>query len=446
MLFKYKTTLFCLFLAANLSGQQALMLHSLPDLWHANSLNPAFFPEGKRIAVGLPAYTLDANHSGNVTYNDLFRQVDGNTVIDLGGAIEKLDPENKVRYDQRVETVSLGLRSKNDKWAFQFGHAIQQSGYVNYTKSLAQVLWNGNAPYLGETLEIGPKANIFDWHEWSVGVARRFGKVDIGVRGKFLTGAGLVRSDENQNYMSVYTDPDIYQLTLKTDYKFYSSSIVSAIDTAGLGFNIVSSSFGSKPSTENTGFALDFGLNAKLSENLSINASVLNLGGSITWKKDAASFTSVAEYTYEGATIPGLDIINGTDSLDFDAKLDTLNDIFQFEKQAATFDSELPLTVTAGAQFKLSEKWSLGFSAFYMRFEDETNTALGVSARWLPLRWLSLGAMYGANSRSASNLGFHVALMPGPVQVYFLSDNLLNVFSPNNSPAVNLRMGASVVF
>lgn len=446
MHFKYKIALFSLFFMAKLSAQQALMLHSLTDLWHANTLNPAFSPEGKRIFVGLPAFTVDAEHSGEVTYNDVFRKDGDRTIIDLSSAIGKLDAENNLNYHQRTETVSFGIRSKNDLWGFQIGHAIQQSGYFDYSKSLAEVLWNGNAPYVGDTLQIGPQTNIFDWHEWSAGISRRFGKVNVGARAKYLTGASLLQTSDEHHTMTVYTDPDIYQLTLTTDYEFYTSSLISAIDTSGLGFNIVAGSFGSNPSTKNGGFALDLGVDVKISNRLSVNASVLNLGGKITWTKDAHTFTSRAEYIYEGATIPGLDIINGTDNLDFDAKLDTLNDVFKFEKQSSTLESKLPFIATAGGTYKLSEQWALGLSAFYQEFDSRTNTAFGASARWTPLHWLSVGAMFGANNRSASNLGFNVVFKPGPLQIYLLSDNVLNSVAAYDSPAVNFRVGASLVF
>ncbi|MCW5922276.1 MAG: hypothetical protein KIS77_08035 [Saprospiraceae bacterium] len=445
---KYKSLLLCLLLAGEMTAQQELMLSSMPDLWHSNSINPAIFPAGKRFFIGGPAYSLDAAHSSKVAYGDIFRKDGNRTLIDLGNVINKLDPENEVFFDQRIETVSLGIRSKNDNWGLQIGHAIVTSGWGKYPKSLAEVLWYGNAPYIGQTLEIGPKADIFDWHEWSVGLSRRFGQLDIGARFKFLTGAGSLQTDENRTLMSIYTDPDIYQLTLKTDYVFYSSSIVEAVDTAGYGYKFRTNSFGGQPSFQNAGMAFDVGFRAQLSEHLSIHASALNLGGSIEWKENVSAFTSSNQYFYEGANIPGIDIINGSDNLDFDAKLDTLNDIFQFEKSTPdrAFKSELPLRIFAGGNYQLTERWSLGFSAMYQSLANRTNTALGVSARWQVLRWVSLGGMYSANSRTPGNLGFHLLLNPGPLQVYVLSDNLLNGFSAKNSPAVNFRLGGALVF
>ena len=446
MCFKYKFSFLLFLLASGLNAQQELMLNALPDLWHTNSVNPAFFPEGKRFAVGLPGYSLDAAHSGDITYNDILRREGDRTVIDLGNVIDKLDPENEVFFDQRVETVSFGIRSRDDKWGLQLGHAIVLSGWVNYPKALAEVLWNGNAPYVGQTLQIGPQTDIFDWQEWNAGISRRFGNFSVGARVKFLTGVSALVTETGRNTMSVYTDPDIYQLTLTTDYAFHSSSIISAIDTAGLGFEFVTGSFGKQPSFDNSGVAFDLGLQAKLSERLSINAAILNLGGTITWEKNANLYASKNQYTYEGGTFPGTDIINGADDIDFESKLDTLNDIFQFQKTSEAFQSALPLRVLAGATFRFSEKWHVGVNVYYQDTDNRTNTAGGVHVRWLPARWLSLGAMYSANSRSSSNLGFHVAVTPGPIQFYLLSDNLLNAFSLKNSPAINLRAGAALVF
>ena len=448
MHFKYKTALFCLFFAGEMVAQQELMLSTLPEVWHSNSINPAFYPKGQRFFIGLPAYSIDVAHSGDIAYDDIFREEGDSTVIDLGSAIDKMEPENDVWYDQRIETVSLGFRTKNDLWGFQAGHAILTTGWSQYPKELAEFLWYGNAPYVGETLEIGPQADIFDWHEWSAGISRRIGKFNLGARFKYLTGAGAVQTDENRTQISVYTDPDIYQLTIKTDYVFYSSSIVEAVDTAGLGYDFSTNSFGGNPSTQNPGYAFDLGFDAQLSEKLSVSASVLNLGGSISWKKETAAYTSNNEYLYEGTIIPGIDIINGSDSLDFDAKLDTLNDIFQFAKNTENVNltTTLPLRFYAGASYRLTPKWTLGFNAMYETLNHRTNTALGVSARWQLLDWISLGGMYSANSRSPYNLGFHLMVQPGPFQVYVMSDNLLNGFNVRSESAVNFRLGASMVF
>ncbi len=432
--------------AARLSAQQELMLQQLPELWHASSTNPAFFPEGKKFAIGLPSFVLDARHSGDITYNDIFRRQDGKNVLDLGQAIDQLEPENKVNYHQRLETVSFGWRLGGG-WALQAGHSLRLDAHITYPKSLAEVLWNGNAAYLGDTLSIAPAADYSKWHELSAGVSKQFGNIRIGGRAKFLGGIGALRTDEDHRLATVFTDPDYYQLTLRTDYAFHAAYTVGTIDTSGLSYEIKNDPDKGGLFSASNGWAFDIGLQARIGDRLSVSLSVLDLGGKINWRDDrAAYFHSNGEFLYEGVTFPGEDLINGVDSLDLQGQLDSLNDIFQFQKTPESFSTSLPVRYYASASFDLSKRWRLGFTLFHENGPNRTATAVAASAQWTPLKWLSLGGMYGVNDRSAANIGFNLIVKPGPVQVYLLSDNVLTALTPYASPAVNFRLGASLVF
>ncbi|MEO6037548.1 MAG: DUF5723 family protein [Saprospiraceae bacterium] len=445
MRLNHKIGLFCLLFTAQLSAQQELMLQTLPDVWPSTSINPAFFPKDKRIAIGLPGYSLDASHSGKLTYNDLLRKDGDRTVIDFGNAIDKLEPENTLYFDQRIETVSLGIQLPRN-WSIQASHANRLTGLAVYPKSLPELLWNGNAPYINQTVDFGFQARVFDWNEWSVGLAKHFNKVSVGARLKYLTGVSSLITDNDHHSATVFTNPDIYQLEIATDYGFHSSALISAIDTSGRGFKVDIADLKGKAFSSNTGVSVDLGVQIRATERLTLSASVLDWGGKIKWKEDANYFRSNGQFNYEGVTFPGADIINGSDSLTFDQKLDTLNDIFQFKKTAEEFSTKLPERIYIGATFQLTEKWILGLSGFAQNSDNRRVGGLGVSMRWMPVRWVSLGAMYSFNKRSAANLGFHVVFKPGPVQIYFMSDNLANAFTLKSSPAVNLRTGVSLVF
>lgn len=441
-----KILLALLLCASGLTAQQEIMLSQLPELWHAGTTNPAFFPAGKRIVVGLPSFALDARHSGDITYNDMFRRENGKNILDLGHAIDQLDPENKVNYNQRLETVSLGFRLGGG-WAIQAGHAIRLNADIVYPKTLAEVLWNGNAPYLQQTLEIAPTADYSKWHELSVGLSKQMGPIRVGGRAKFLGGIGSLRSDNDHHSASVFTDSDYYQLTLRTDYAFLAAYTVGSIDTAGLGYDINNDPDKGGLFSASNGWAFDLGLTAQIGERLRISVAALDLGGKITWRDDrAAYFHSNGEFVYEGVTFPGSDLINGVDSLDFQGQLDSLNDIFHFQKTPQEFSTVLPSRYYAGASFQLNKRWQLGFTVFYQNSPRHQTTAVAASAQWDPFRWLSLGAMYGVNDHSAANIGFNLVVKPGPVQIYILSDNVITALTPYASPAVNFRAGASVAF
>ena len=435
-----------LLLSLRLSAQQELMLHSLPDLWHSTATNPAFFPENKHIAIGLPGIGLDAAHSGDITYNDIFVKKGDHKAIDFTNALAKLDPSNTVHFDQRIETVSLGLRIPGKIW-LQVGHANRFSGNITYPKTLPALIWDGNAQYIGQTVDIAMQADLFDWNEWNIGVAKDFGKLNVGVRAKYLTGTSALLTDDAHRSATITTSNDIYQLTLATDYGFHAASLISAIDTSGLGFDLTLGKLKGKAFSKNSGVAFDLGAQFKVNEQITIDVALLDLGGKIKWTEKANYFISQGEYQYDGATLPGADIINGSDSLDFSTKLDTLNDIFNFHKTAQNFETRLPLQAYAGGSFELTKRLSFGLGAYFQKRPDEnTRVAVGASARFKPLKWLSLGAMYSVNDRSAANFGFHLALQPGPVQLYFASDNLLNAFSVKSNPVVNLRTGLSLIF
>ncbi|MGI9159150.1 MAG: DUF5723 family protein, partial [Saprospiraceae bacterium] len=210
------------------------MLYQSADLWSANAVNPAFFPKDKKIVLGLPGFGVDAAHSGDVGYNDLFRREGDRRLIDLGRLVDRLEPENRVHYEHRFETVSLGIRLPAGLF-LQAGHSVRLQTAARYPKTLAQLLWNGNGPYVGETLDIAPDVEVFDFNELSLGLGWGTERVRLGGRLKYLSGISALRTDENRQRATVYTDNDIYQLALETDYAFHSASIISDIDTAGLG-------------------------------------------------------------------------------------------------------------------------------------------------------------------------------------------------------------------
>jgi hypothetical protein len=430
--------------AATLCAQQELMLNSYADLWHSQVTNPAFSPADKRLVVGLPSFGLSAAHTANLSLNDIFVKRAGETYLDFSQAIEKLEFSNELVLDQRFETVSIGFRWSK-KWMLMAGHANRFTGNLIYNRDLPALLWNGNGPYVGQTLLIGPNVQLFDWNEWSIGLQRRFGNLTLGGKLKLLNGVSALKSDPSRSLISIYTNPDIYQLTMETDYAFYSSSIISAFDTAGVGFDVDLAKIKGKAFSSNRGTAFDLGATWELTKRLRISASVLDFGGKLNWNERAAFFESKGAYDYTGVTFPGTAIINGTDSLDFSTKIDTLNDVFRFTRTEEAFETRLPTRYYLSADFRFNDRWSLGMNLFYQEGRV-IQKGLGISARWTPLGWLTVGSMYSTNTRSAANLGLLLAVKIGPARVYAMTDNLLNSVAGYDARAFNLRIGGMVAF
>lgn len=168
-------------LSLPVSAQQELMLYNQEYLWQSNGLNPAFFPKDKKFAIGLVGIALNAAHSGTIAYNDVFVEKNGRTVIDLTNAISQLEDENEIVADQRIETIQLGLRLPGGLRLFG-GHSNRLTANVRYPKSLPELIWFGNAPYIGKAVDIAPGADVFDWNEWGMGLSKNIGVVTVGGR------------------------------------------------------------------------------------------------------------------------------------------------------------------------------------------------------------------------------------------------------------------------
>jgi Family of unknown function (DUF5723) len=435
--------LFCCVFTAK--AQQDITLYQYNNLWSATHLNPAFFPKDRSTCIGLPSFGLGAGHSGGISYNDLIRRSGNQNLLDIGQAIGRLDDENTIFAGYRLETLGLGRRI-GARWAFQVTHTIRADANLRYPKQLAEVLWYGNAPYIGKTLEIGPALRANSWQEMGFGaIFAPDQALTIGLRFKYLSGIGALNSLENKNNISIFTDPDIYQLQVKADYGFQSAGIISRIDTSGLGFDIMSTSLSNRLFSGNNGIGADLGIHWRESDRISFSFSILDLGSTIRWRDEAYTFRSQGDYRYEGQQIPASTLLKGGNQLRLNSQLDTLNDVFQFKRSEGNFTTTLPLRIYAGGTFRPVRHWIFGVTVMHQRQPQFSTTSAGVSAQWQPARWFNAGLQYSINDRTGSSVGGQLVLTPGPIQLYLMADNVITAFQPFSSPYVAIRAGMSVV-
>jgi len=424
-----------------------MMLYNMPEYWHANGLNPAFFPKDHKLYVGLPGIALDAYNSGNLTFNDIINRSKDRLSLDFSRAIDKLGEQNDFAFDQRIETLSLGFRLKGGI-TISAAHAQRFHGFFVYPKGLPGLLWEGNAgpAFVGQSVALAPSARTFGWHEVRLGLAKSLGPLTVGGRVNLIAGITGVESDPNRNRISLFTDPDYYQLTVSSDYAFQSANLIQRIDTSGNGFSVgFVDDFNKGNLFAVNGRSFDIGFQLQATPRLSLSASVLDLGGQINWDRNTYAFHTEGNYTYEGGIIDGGDLLQGAD-IDFDVNLDTLNDIFAFKRSDQAFSSNLPTRYFGSLRYQLTDRFGVFGTFFHQQRDLRTQTAMGVGISWNPAQWFNVGAQYGYNNRSGSNLGLYLGCRPGPFQVYVATDYGLAVFRPYNASRANIRAGLSLVF
>jgi len=238
---------------------------------------------------------------------------------------------------------------------------------------------------------------------------------------------------------SLYTDPDVYQLTFATDYQLNSSAFldINSITDINLNTNLNENLF-----TSNQGFAIDLGLEYQFNEQLSLAVSVIDIG-QIKWSDNAYTYTSQGAYTYDGINLN--DFITD-ENVGFDVKLDTIQQIFEFDQQAATYTTFLPMQVYLSGNYQLNEKWQLGMLYQLVQFEGESQSAFAIQANTQISEILRIGGVYSFRNNDFLNLGFNFTINVGPVQLFAMTDNIIGLVQLNDSNNVNGRTGLNIKF
>ena len=414
----------------NTHAQQELGTHFLTETWQSTVTNPAFVPE-KKWTVALPSVHYNFQHQAG-GFGDILRTSNGQSVIDFGNFITQLESENSLHT--QVDIPSLELAYKMGNLRLSIGHQTRLNAQFDYPKTFAELIWNGNAPFIGETVEFGPQLNLFSYSEIGLGAAYQLSKLTIGAKVKYLSGIGAIATNAHQ--ASLYTSDDIYQLTFATDYEIQTSSFLEINDLQDFNFN-VNQDLGQLFSS-NTGFALDLGIRYQVNDKLQLNASIIDLG-SINWQ-DGISYHSQGTETYEGIDLTDF-ILN--DSIEFDIKLDTLQDAFQFAETSRSFSTNLNNKIYLGGNYQLNERFELGLVYLIQQQTGDTQHAFALSARAQLLKILTLGATYSTRYEQFDNLGVNLVARLGPVQVFGLTDN---VFGLLDGTDINGRVGLNLVF
>lgn len=438
---KHKTLFSLLALTAfctTLWAQQDLSTHFLRHTWQAHKTNPALFPAYNAV-LGLPGVhnSLRFEH---VTYNTLFvEEAGGELVLNIDNAIAGLEDRNIIRENLDLETLSLGARF--GPVGLSFSHSFRFNAFMDYPKTLPQLIWQGNAQFVGQEVNFAPNIDTYGYQEFALGALFEIGDaVVIGGRAKLLSGTGSISSSRNR--LSLRTDSEVYQLTLNADYQINSAASLQYDGFDDVQTNFDFATFSAEDLfTGNTGFAFDLGAHVKLGK-LELAASVLDIG-SITWDESVNNYALNGVYEYEG-----LDFAQRIfdDTTSFGSVLDTLEQIYQIEESAERYKTTLPLRFYLSATLQLRKNWTVGALLFTERYRGENYPAAALSTNLAVLPFLNVGGIYAWRENRWDNLGLNATVKAGPVQLVAATDNILTVFQPKDTNNSHLRLGLNLLF
>ena len=421
-------------------AQYDLGFYNMRLVPQTNLLNPAFIPDYK-FHFGAPA--MSSTYAGFGTsgpkYSDIFMVTPGDSLgINPEGILNNVKSSNNINSRSTQQWLNGGMKWKN----FYFSASISDIVDVNmlYSDKLAQLAIKGNAPFIGETINLKPLAlKAMHYREFAFGAAWDINdKLNIGMKAKLLLGKAAVNTEKMD--FELTTTEDYYYLDIKSNFLVNSSLPSFKVDSSDVTISEYML-YGS-----NIGVGLDFGATYKLNDLWNFSASVLDLGY-IQYDRYLRTYSSDTEFTYKGIDVMQFE---GMEDKEREARIDeikdSLIDLFDIQQSANRFIVPLTAKIYLGADYQFSDKEMISalvrieifkgvirpsFTASYYR---QLNDHFGVSAS------------YSMINRSYLNLGLGLVANFNPFQFYIATDNIIGVITPDNVRYGNIHVGINFVF
>jgi len=424
-----------LFFVVVMQAQQEGNLNFQRNIWQANRTNPAFLPAAQ-FTIGLPSIYNNLLLE-NTNLENLVNRT--NNRIQLDNIIDGLGEDNVFRTYLDLETISGGLYLGDVHLSLH--HAFKVNAFADFPKELAQVIGQGNAQFVGETVDLSHDANVFSYSELGLGVGWKINdNFSVGGRMKYLNGIGDF--SVNRGNLFLTTSDDIYQLTLNADYQLNASSLIeyNGLSNPESVVNLRSVEIG-KVFTSNQGLAFDIGANLQF-DDLDIGLSILDIGG-INWKENVRNYNANGAFEYGG-----LDLVNAylQDSVSFSTVLDSLEQVFDVAKNRNGYSTTLPRKLYASFNYQFNDTWTGGIGLYGEWYRSDFLPALNLNANAQLTDFLSLGANYTLLSKQFNALGVNAQLRVGPVQLYAMTNYLPSAIRCRKSSNVDFRVGANLLF
>lgn len=467
-----------------LSAQQALTFYNMDRVMQSQFVNPSIDVPYKVHIGGLlvpiagqlppPMYFNYANNSFH--WNHIYHEDETNTdtnnfVLDLPLFMNKLRNTTHMRFDTQFELINVGIKLENMFLTFAITDKYKYGLSLPY--DMFELTLNGNMPYMLDSKPhdfSGLGVNFTHYHEFAVGGSMKANdEFTFGGRVKILFGCSNINTDIKD--LSLYTDPDDYSMTWKTDMKIQTSfpdainyqmhSTEGIPDSITFGPNQLllenftesdpSSPFGNpflnplnSLNFKNIGLGFDLGASYKFNPEIEFFASVTDFGF-ITWNSNPQNYVSEGEYDFRGIE---LEIWENDEDMEesLDKFVDTLFNTFKYDLVETGYVTWLPSSLYLGGKYKFHEL--LHFTALYRgEFYRKTymqSFTLGVNSNLT--NWLSAHLTWSLANGSASNLGIGISARAAIFNWYIVTDGLTNFMVPHKAKNLNLRMGCNIVF
>ena len=463
---------------------------------YRQQLNPALTPTKGYFNLPVIGAVNATVGSTSLGYQDIIDIIDdGDDFYTKPDFMNRLKDNNKLNVNFSTEILSAGWYKGKNFWSFNIG--LRTDIGANLTKNMFTFLnemetveenWrNSNYDISGQQL------NINAYTEIGLGLSRQINsRLTVGARVKALLGIGNMELKLNRVAMSANLPSD-QQINQWSSESYWNSMTPSQAAQAAqelkdkfnnyhanltVGAELKSSFKGLELQEEEGkdyvtdfdfdsgklgiagyGFGIDLGASYKILDNLTVSASVLDLGF-ISWSKSSTKIASanpdpidIKGSTYANMVDPNNPntVMNAVNQLQNDAQgyMDRVTngdvldyDMLQLEVSDAkeSRKSRLASILVLGAEYGFfNNKLAVGVLSTTRFVQPDALTELTFSANYRPKSWFNVALSYSAIQSAGKSFGLGLKL--GPL---FVGTDYM--FLGKNSNSVNGFVGVSIPF
>ena len=461
---------------------------------YRQQLNPALTPTKGYFNLPVIGAVNATVGSTSLGYQDIIDIIDdGDDFYTKPDFMNRLKDNNKLNVNFSTEILSAGWYKGKNFWSFNIG--LRTDIGANLTKNMFTFLnemetveenWrNSNYDISGQQL------NINAYTEVGLGLSRQINsRLTVGARVKALLGIGNMELKLNRVAMSANLPSD-QQINQWSSESYWNSMTPSQAAQAAqelkdkfnnyhanltVGAELKSSFKGLELQEEEGkdyvtdfdfdsgklgiagyGFGIDLGASYKILDNLTVSASVLDLGF-ISWSKSSTKIASanpdpidIKGSTYANMVDPNNPntVMNAVNQLQNDAQgyMDRVTngdvldyDMLQLEVSDAkeSRKSRLASILVLGAEYGFfNNKLAVGVLSTTRFVQPDALTELTFSANYRPKSWFNVALSYSAIQSAGKSFGLGLKL--GPL---FVGTDYM--FLGKNSNSVNGFVGVSI--
>jgi hypothetical protein len=451
-------------------SQNKQLLYNWEVTPQALMLNPGSVVNAK-YHLGVPFLSqihLNAGSSG-VSVFDVFADdgVDINTKI--RNTIFELSARDFFTATQQLDVLNFGWLSKGREPIYFSGGIYQELDVIAYfPKDLAILAWEGNSDYTGKPFnfrDLSARADLLTVYHF--GANKQLSrKLTAGVRVKLYSSMVSLGSTSNNGTLTTRLragSNNIYEHVVDDlDLEVRTSGFLSldGLDQS----QVTSKLLGRALLGGNFGVGFDAGITYQFDSQLSLTASVLDIGA-IFHTSDIEVYRARGDYTLDGLelifpelevgeiTVPYYD--NLEDEIVREIPIDTL---------IIPYTQFRPTKINAGLHYDFGsfvggdevcdcrnrserqERVSQAGVQYYSIFRPRGPQLAGtVYYRRRFGNWLSLKTTYTIDSYSAKNIGAGMSLNIGNFNFFVAADNLLDLLNLAKANSVSLQLGFNVI-